>query len=50
MPASEIKTKENPSNSHCAFGSAARPLRAWILTRGATLKEMYNDISLSRPT
>ena len=50
MPASEIKTKENPSSSYCAFGFSARPFRAWILTRGETLKEMYNDINHSRPT
>ena len=49
IPASEIKSKENPSSPYCAFGFAARRLRARILTRGETLKEMYNDINHSRP-
>ena len=54
MPASEIETKENPFSSYCAFSSfrlcCSPRLRAWILTRGETLKEMYNDINHSKPT
>ena len=50
MPASEIKSKENSSSFYCAFGFAARRLRARILTRGETLKEIYNDINHSKPT
>ena len=50
IPASEIKSKENPSSSYYAFGFAACRLCAWILTRGVTLKEMYNDINHSRST
>ena len=48
MPANEIKSKENPCSSYCAFGFSAHPLRAWILRRGETLKEMYYDINHSR--
>ena len=50
IPASQITNKENPCSSYCAFGFSAHRLRAWILIRGETLKEMYNELNHSRPT